>query len=117
MDNNTSERLKELLNDKSIKRDRTFFHDIIDIYNKDSLIDGRIKIVESDEFDCLCTNVETYELFVNFPAYELSTYKFAVSTPFNGLSFDEMYDYFYTLFIFHEVEHVKQSIYCNERKH
>ncbi len=117
MDNITKARLKEIINDNNVKCDKTYFHDIIDTYNKDSLIDGRIKLVESDEYDRLCVNVESYELFANFPAYEESTYKFAISTPFEGLSFEELYNFFYTFFIFHEVEHVKQAIYGNEKKH
>ena len=117
MDESTKMCLKEIINDKSVKRDKTYFHDIIDIYNKDSLIDGRINIVESDEYDRLCVNVSTYELFANFSTYEETMKNYASSTPFVGLSEEEIYDYFYTFFIFHEVEHVKQAIYGNERKH
>ena len=117
MDNSTKERLKEIINDKQTKRDVTFFRDVIDIYNKDSLIDGRIKLVESYEYGRLSVDVATYELFADFNTYKDRMYKYAANAPFNGLSLDEASDYYFILFIFHEVEHIKQAIYGNEKKH
>ena len=117
MDKSTEIKLKEIINDKNVKRDRTYLYDVIDIYNKDSLIDGRINIIESDRYKSLAVNSLNYKLYANFPSYEEKMKMYASSTPLEVLSYEEIYDYFYTLFIFHEVEHVKQAIYGNERKH
>lgn len=93
--------------------DELFFHKIISEINKDSFIDGCIKLQRPEvNEESLCVQVGTTIIKADIERYKKKIEEYLPQWlevyPENRL---EIYNYFYLHFIFHEVEHIRQALY------